>query len=82
MTRLRAWLAAAVCEQPDAGIARHLSAATKQFPSISSCSYNQIMPIWDEPKRRRNIRSHGLDFVGCEAVFDGPVVTWEDDREA
>ena len=40
------------------------------------------MPTWDEPKRLRNIKNHGLDFVGCEAVFDGPVVTWEDARDA
>ena len=40
------------------------------------------MPTWDEPKRLRNLKSHGLDFDGCEAVFDGPVVTWEDAREA
>ena len=40
------------------------------------------MPTWDEPKRLRNIKAHGLDFVGCEAVFDSPVVSWEDDREA
>lgn len=40
------------------------------------------MPTWDESKRLRNIKSHGLDFAGCEAVFDGPVVTWEDAREA
>jgi uncharacterized DUF497 family protein len=30
------------------------------------------MPTWDEPKRRRDIRSHNLDFVGCEAVLDEP----------
>lgn len=35
---------------------------------------------WDEAKRLANIREHGLDFVGCAAVFDGPVVTKEDDR--
>jgi uncharacterized DUF497 family protein len=40
------------------------------------------MPAWDEPKRLRNIKPRGLNFVGCEAVFDSPVVTWEDDREA
>jgi hypothetical protein len=40
------------------------------------------MPTWDEPKRRRNIQRHGLDFAGCEAVFGGPVVAWEDAREA
>ncbi|MDF1486480.1 BrnT family toxin [Ramlibacter sp. H39-3-26] len=40
------------------------------------------MPTWDEPKRLRNIKIHGFDFIGCEAVFDEPVVTWEDAREA
>ena len=40
------------------------------------------MPTWDEPKRLRNIRDHGLDFIGCEAVFDGPVVSDEDDRDS
>ena len=40
------------------------------------------MPTWDERKRKSNIKNHELDFVGCEAVFDGPVVAWDDDREA
>lgn len=40
------------------------------------------MATWDEPKRLRNIRAHGLDFVGCEAVFDMPVLSWEDSRES
>ena len=40
------------------------------------------MPTWDETKRESNIKMHGLDFMGCEAVFDCPVVTWDDDREA
>ncbi len=40
------------------------------------------MPTWDETKRQRNLREHGLDFVGCEAVFEAPIVTWEDLREA
>lgn len=38
------------------------------------------MVTWDEPKRLTNLREHGFDFVGCEAVFDGPVTTREDDR--
>jgi uncharacterized DUF497 family protein len=41
-----------------------------------------MTPTWDEAKRLRNIKVRGLDFIGCEAVFDSPVVTWEDDREA
>ena len=38
------------------------------------------MVTWDEPKRRSNIKDHGLDFVGCDSVFDGPIITQEDDR--
>jgi hypothetical protein len=37
---------------------------------------------WDEWKREANLYNHGLDFEGCEAVFDHPVVTVEDAREA
>ena len=40
------------------------------------------MPTWDEAKRQSNLKAHGLDFAGCEAVFDGPVVAWDDDRLA
>jgi uncharacterized DUF497 family protein len=40
------------------------------------------MATWDEAKRLSNIKDHELDFVGCEAVFDGPVVSWDDDRES
>jgi uncharacterized DUF497 family protein len=40
------------------------------------------MVTWDETKRQTNLHSHGLDFVGCDAVFDNPVFAWDDDREA
>jgi uncharacterized protein len=40
------------------------------------------MATWDEAKRLSNIKDHELDFIGCEAVFDGPVVSWDDDRES
>lgn len=36
------------------------------------------MVTWDEEKRQANIRIHGLNFEGCEAVFDHPVLTRED----
>lgn len=39
------------------------------------------MPTWDESKRRANLAKHGLDFAGCEAVFDSPALAREDDRE-
>lgn len=40
------------------------------------------MATWDEPKRQGNIRRHGLDFAGCEAIFDHFTITREDLREA
>jgi uncharacterized protein len=36
------------------------------------------MPTWDDAKRRVNIAKHGLDFEGCEAIFDHPVWVYED----
>lgn len=39
------------------------------------------MLIWDEPKRRLNIKNHGYDFVGCEAIWDHFTVTREDRRQ-
>ena len=35
---------------------------------------------WDEPKRRRNLKNHGLDFVDAERVFEGSTYSYEDDR--
>jgi uncharacterized protein len=40
-----------------------------------------VMPTWDESKRRRNIRIHGLDFEGADAIWDGFTITREDTRE-
>lgn len=36
--------------------------------------------VWDETKRRRNLKEHGLDFVDVPRVFEGPTFTFEDDR--
>lgn len=36
---------------------------------------------WDEGKRYRNLRKHGLDFVDCAAVFSEAVSTTVDDRD-
>jgi len=38
------------------------------------------MPTWDERKRRANIRRHGLDFIGAEAIWDSFTITREDIR--
>ena len=35
---------------------------------------------WDEPKRRRNLKDHGLDFNDAARVFEGPTYSYEDDR--
>ena len=35
---------------------------------------------WDEPKRKRNLKVHVLDFVDARPVFDGLTFTYEDDR--
>lgn len=40
------------------------------------------MLAWDESKRISNLQAHGLDFAGVDAVFDAPVWSWEDTREA
>ena len=40
------------------------------------------MITWDEAKRRENIRKHKIDLADLEPVFDFPMVTVEDDREA
>ena len=40
------------------------------------------MTTWDEPKRRKNIKEHGLDFVGCDAIWDQFTITREDVRQA
>jgi uncharacterized DUF497 family protein len=38
------------------------------------------MITWDENKRRLNLRKHGLDFVGCDAIWNHFTVTREDKR--
>lgn len=40
------------------------------------------MVTWDEAKRQRNIAKHGLDFIGCETILDGPVLARDDARLA
>ena len=38
------------------------------------------MLTWDEAKRKLNVKNHGIDFVGCEAIWDHFTVTREDMR--
>ena len=39
------------------------------------------MTTWDESKRQKYIKGHGLDFVGCEAIWDNFTITREDIRQ-
>ncbi|MBK7000309.1 MAG: BrnT family toxin [Rhodoferax sp.] len=39
------------------------------------------MITWDEPKRKRNLKDHGIDLAEVACVFDAPMVTVEDARE-
>ncbi|MBI2396317.1 MAG: BrnT family toxin [Xanthomonadales bacterium] len=36
--------------------------------------------VWDESKRKANLKKHGLDFADAHRVFAGPMVLFEDDR--
>ncbi len=35
---------------------------------------------WDEGKRETNVRKHGIDFRDVPAVFEGPMLSRQDDR--
>jgi uncharacterized protein len=37
---------------------------------------------WDEAKRRKNLKDHGLDFEWCDATWDNFTITREDVRRA
>ena len=39
------------------------------------------MLTWDEAKRKQNIKKHGLDFAGCDAIWDHFTITREDRRQ-
>ena len=39
------------------------------------------MFTWDESKRKQNIKTHGLDFAGCDAIWDHFTETREDKRQ-
>ena len=37
---------------------------------------------YDPAKRELNLRKHGIDLAECDGIFDEPMLTREDDREA
>ena len=36
---------------------------------------------WDEDKNRINIGKHGVSFETAMRIFEGPVLSWTDDRK-
>ena len=36
---------------------------------------------WDTSKNQANIRKHGVSFETAQRIFEGPVLTWLDDRK-
>lgn len=40
------------------------------------------MFVWDESKRKANLAKHGIDFEDAPRIFDGPMLTAEDSRDA
>jgi uncharacterized DUF497 family protein len=40
------------------------------------------MITFDESKRQVNIERHGIDFIGCDAIWDNFTITREDTRQA
>ena len=40
------------------------------------------MIVWDETKRRRNLKDHGIDFADLDDFFEGDLLTREDLRAA
>jgi uncharacterized protein len=46
------------------------------------CSYNYIVLVWDEAKRKSNLEKHGLDFNDSYLVYDDPdKLTYGSDRK-
>ena len=48
---------------------------------MDSCNSRSVMEYqWDQAKRLTNLRKHGIDFADVPAVFDGDILTVEDER--
>lgn len=64
-----------------AGHVRH-ARICKLLEIDAICIYNMPVITWGEPKRRENLRKHKIDLADLESVFDFPMISVEDDREA
>jgi uncharacterized protein len=78
------FVANAGCRQGPGMLTKNKSGITRSAPLHFSafCGYIKRVVTWDEPKRLLNLKDHKVDFVGCDVVFDGPVIAQEDDRVA
>src|ERR1700688_4768897 len=48
----------------------------------TECSYNKLMLVWDEAKRKTNLQKHGLDFADAGLVYDNPnKITFQSPRK-
>jgi len=54
---------------------------TKSLTRLAFCNDNKRMITWDESKRKRNLKDHGIDLAEVACVFDAPMITVEDERE-
>ena len=67
----------------DHGEGPFTNAASLLFACNYKKSYNNQAGMnyeWDDAKNRSNMAKHGLNFEDAAQVFDGPCVTFEDDR--
>ena len=51
------------------------------FAAYTLCMYTTCVNTWDERKRRRNLKDHGIDFADLEGFFDGDLLTREDSEK-
>ncbi len=49
---------------------------------IVVCIIQSMRYMWNEAKRKANLKKHGLDFADAEQVFNSPLVIIEDTRMA
>ena len=36
--------------------------------------------VWDEAKRKRNLRKHNIDFIDVSEIFENPMISFLDTR--
>lgn len=57
--------------------------AVVRLADMYDCAYTMPMMIeWDEAKRRRNLRKHGVDFADAVAVLDDPQALTREDTDS